>query len=880
MKRICILVLLLAGCSLYLSAAHIRGGELYYKYVSSGSSGNTSIYTVTLKLYIDCGQNNEGQLDDEITLNVFYKETRIRYGSVITAGMTKEEFIRYDPNSNPCITNPPRDVCYRLRYYTVNIELPNDPMGYVISFQRCCRIEGIKNMRPNSNDFGATYSCEIPGTSALADAVKNSSPLFTTNDAVAVCVGSGFDFDFSAIDPDGDSLSYQFCNAYTGGGPSRGDNCLTCPVPIPGAPPPYSSVNYSTGYSESAPMGPNVTINQSTGIVTGIAPNTIGQFVVTACVSEYRRGVRINTHRKDIHIKVSDCAPLRANLNPDYSYCDDFEVVFKNLQVNPTGSVYTWDFGDGTAPVQSMIPDGTIVHRYADTGTYRVHLKVVLAGKCEDETFTNARVYPGFFPAFDFDGACIFTPFEFDDNTTSRYGFADKWRWNFGDETTEADTSRQQNPSWKYNSLGNKNVQLIVGSNKGCLDTLVNTVEVSEKPDLFLPFKDTLICSVDSLQLQAVGDGIFEWTPGYNIVYANTPTPTVRPKRTTVYSVTMTERGCVATEQVKVRVVDFVTLNAGNDTTICLTDTIQLLPASDGLRYMWTANPSAFMDDASAKNPFTVPSGNTNYHVTASIGSCIAEDAFDVRTVPYPVVLAGPDQVICYDDTANINAYTDGSTFSWEPKLSLLNSNTLTPSAHPLQTRTYTLLAYDTLGCPKPGIDRITINVRPEIKAFAGNDTAIVVDQPLQLTGSGAEFYSWSPEIGLGITSIYNPVAILNHDMTYIMRTSTAEGCFDTDTINVKVFKTLPDIFVPNAFAPMGRNNELKPRAVGISSMDYFRVFNRWGQMVFQTTSFDKGWDGRVNGTIQNNGTYVWMVSGTDYTGRKVVRKGTAVLIR
>lgn len=879
MKRICILILLITGLSLSLSAAHIRGGELYYKYVSPGA-GNSSIYTVTLKLYIDCGQNNEGQLDDEITLNIFYKETRQRYGDVITARMTKEEFIRYDPNSNPCITNPPRDVCYRLRYYSVNVELPNDPMGYVISFQRCCRIEGIKNMRPNSNDFGATYSCEIPGTSALAEAVRNSSPLFNTNDAVAVCVGSGFDFDFSAVDPDGDSLVYQFCNAYTGGGPSRGENCLTCPVPIPGAPPPYSSINYAAGYSESAPMGPDVAINRSTGIVTGIAPNTIGQFVVTTCVSEYRRGVLINTHRKDIHIKVSDCAPLRANLNPDYSYCDDFKVVFKNLQVNPTGSVYTWDFGDGTPPQNSTIPDGTIEHTYADAGSYRVNLKVVLAGKCEDETSTNAHVYPGFFPAFSFDGACIFTPFEFTDNTTTRYGAVSKWSWDFGDETTLADTSHGKNPSWLYNSLGIKTVRFIVGSNRGCLDTIFNTLEVSEKPDLFLPFKDTLICNIDSLQLQAVGDGTFEWTPNESIVRANTPTPTVRPQRTTVYTVTMTEKQCVATDQVNVRVVSFVTLNAGNDTTICLTDTIQLKPASDGLRYTWTPNPSAFLDDATAKNPFTVPAGNTTYHVEARIGSCTAEDEIAVRTVPYPLVLAGPDQVICYDDTANINAYTDGSSFTWEPKFSLINSNTLTPSAHPLQTRTYALLAYDTLGCPKPGMDRITINVRSEIKAFAGNDTAIVINQPLQLTGSGAEFYSWSPEIGLGITSIYNPVAILNRDMTYIMRTSTAEGCFDMDTINVKVFQTLPDIFVPNAFVPLGRNNELRPRAVGISSMDYFRVFNRWGQVVFQTTQFDKGWDGRINGTLQNQGTYVWMVSGTDYTGKKVVRKGTAVLIR
>ena len=100
------------------------------------------------------------------------------------------------------------------------------------------------------------------------------------------------------------------------------------------------------------------------------------------------------------------------------------------------------------------------------------------------------------------------------------------------------------------------------------------------------------------------------------------------------------------------------------------------------------------------------------------------------------------------------------------------------------------------------------------------------------------------------------------------------------DTIQVMVFQTLPNIFVPNAFVPGSVNNELRPKAVGISSIDYFRVFNRWGQVVFETKELNKGWDGRMNGVIQSNGTYVWMISGTDYTGKKVVKKGTAVLIQ
>ena len=112
------------------------------------------------------------------------------------------------------------------------------------------------------------------------------------------------------------------------------------------------------------------------------------------------------------------------------------------------------------------------------------------------------------------------------------------------------------------------------------------------------------------------------------------------------------------------------------------------------------------------------------------------------------------------------------------------------------------------------------------------------------------------------------------------MEAFTEEGCFATDTINIKVFKTQPDIFVPNAFAPGGRNRILRPIPVGISEFAYFRVYNRWGQLVFHTTEAGRGWDGTIAGKNQDAGTYVWMVRGKDYTGKTISKKGTAVLIR
>lgn len=812
-----------------------------------------------------------GQLDNTVPITVFTRATNRQYGSIVTAGLDNDQTIRFDPASNPCISNPPVDVCYRIRTYSISITLPDDPDGYVISYQRCCRIENIINLAGASGNVGATYFAEIPGTDIYPDAYKNSSPRFTTNDAVAVCGLSSFTVDYSVLEPDGDSIMYSFCSGYIGASQSN-------PTPSQSSAPSYRDLSYQFPYGGSDPFGPKASINPKTGLVTGVAPAEIGQYVITVCAYEYRKGTLINIHRKDIHVKVSDCIPLQALLKPDYSYCDDFLVSFKNEQLNPPGSIYIWQFGDNTKMDTSADLEGRVQHRYVDTGTYKVSLKVILAGQCVDSTTTLAKVYPGFYPAFTSFGTCQLTPIQFFDATTTRYGKVSTWSWDFADQTSSADTSHAQNPGWRYGSTGFKKVQLIVESDKGCIDTAFNDIEVRDKPPITLPFKDTLICSIDTLQLKAIGNGIFSWATNPTIINTNSATPLVFPKTTTTYQVTLDENGCINTDFVKVRVVDFVTLDAGPDSTICLTDTIQLRPVTDGLQFSWT--PASSLNNASLKNPLAVPTGTTTYQLRSSIGKCSTTDDITLRTVPYPFVNTGKDTVVCFEDTAQLKASILASRFTWSPVNTLNSGSILNPIAFPKRTTTYTLIAYDTLGCPKPGIDQVVVTVRPKINAFAGNDTAIVVSQPLQLTGSGAEFFEWTPSSGLSNSTVSSPIALIDDYTVYAMKTFTVEGCFAIDTIQIKVFKTKPEIFVPNAFAPNGKNKILRPVPVGISKLDYFRVYNRWGQLVFQTTEAGRGWDGTLSGKLQDGGVYVWMVQGKDYTGKTVTKKGTAVLLR
>ena len=151
--------------------------------------------------------------------------------------------------------------------------------------------------------------------------------------------------------------------------------------------------------------------------------------------------------------------------------------------------------------------------------------------------------------------------------------------------------------------------------------------------------------------------------------------------------------------------------------------------------------------------------------------------------------------------------------------------------------------------------------------------------------GTGGVNYLWSPPTGLSSTTIHNPVGVYNSSIDsvrYKLIVSDAGGCLDSAFVTVRVFKTNPYIFVPTAFTPNndGKNDVIRPIAVGIQKINYFSIYNRWGQMVYTTTVNRAGWDGRVGGTLQNSGVFVWMVSAINYAGKPVFLKGTVALIR
>jgi gliding motility-associated-like protein len=1112
MKKILIAIYL---CFLinFAFANHIKGGFLSYQYLGQGISNPSNLrYKISLTVYMVCNPSS-GQLTNPISLTIFNGDgTRMVDNPSVSL---TSQYNLGKVADDPCITDDQRGCYYTIVVYELNnYELPVSTDGYTISYQRCCRIASMDNVE-NSASVGNTYSIKIPGTlSPVPNANKNSSPNFAINDTAVVCGGNFFNFSLEAKDPDGDSLTYSLCAAFEGGTTNN-------PAPNPADPPSYGTVNYLSPYSGGQPMGSKVSLDPKTGMLSGIAPLIAfsGEYVVTVCVSEYRNGVFFAESRKELHIRVRDCLPIKARLDPKPVTCDGFSINFINGETLPSGTTYSWNFGDAGAGINNTSTASTPSHTYTDTGRYTVKLKVTSGGFCADSTTLVVKVYPGFFPAFNANPPfCKGIPVSFTDQTATNFGIPTGWHWDFGVASSTIDTSIAKNPFFTYTDAGLYKVKLIVGNTFGCIDTIFRDVTILDKAPLTVFPKDTSYCALDSVQLNAttIGAGVFTWSPAIRIINANTATPTVFPASATKYYVTLNQNGCLATDSVTVKPVNdvnaaitasaisiceddtitltgsskysnvswqwspassmltptgkitkafpatntqynllvkwgnctanatkditvkplavanagpdaaicngqqtaqlqasggisyqwqpstglsnanianpiaspsstttykvsvgiagcsglkidsmivlvrelpainitndtlicsidtlqlqtnaagnfiwspnymisnltipkplvspdvpttyhvrltdgfgcintdsvfvdvklFVTINAGNDTTICTTDGITINTVSDALSYRWT--PNLYLSSDTAKRPLASPLiAQIKYYVIGNIGKCQSNDSITIKTVPYPIADAGNPVTICFGSSTQLNA-SGGSVYNWTPATFLSSTSIANPMVvKPTADTRYTVFVSDSLGCPKTVTDTVTVRVYPIVRASTGiRDTSIVQGQSLQMNATGGNQYQWSNASWLSNSNTANPVAKPEDNIEYkLLVTVFPQGCTGRDSVKIKVFKIPPSFYVPTAFSPNGDgNNEvLRPIPLGMKSINYFKVYNRLGQLMFSTTTMNKGWDGSYKGNPQDPATFVWIAQGETYTGEVITRKGYAVLVR
>ena len=251
-------------------------------------------------------------------------------------------------------------------------------------------------------------------------------------------------------------------------------------------------------------------------------------------------------------------------------------------------------------------------------------------------------------------------------------------------------------------------------------------------------------------------------------------------------TLTITSEGCTESTSTQITINPQPNFSLGTDQNICDGESYQITPngLAGGEQLLW--NPTTGLDNPNVSNPTATPAVTTTYTLgVVDQNGCAATDDIQITVNPLPIADAGADQTICDGDVTNMDA-SGGVQYSWSPATDLADPTSPTTQASPTATTSYTVTVTDGNGCTDT--DDMTISVNPLPVVDAGNDEAICDEQSVQLSASGAQDYSWNPTAGLDDPLIANPVFSGSSTALFTVTGTDANGCSNTDDVEVTVY--------------------------------------------------------------------------------------------
>ncbi|TCJ13779.1 PKD domain-containing protein [Flaviaesturariibacter flavus] len=572
------------------------------------------------------------------------------------------------------------------------------------------------------------------------------------------------------------------------------------------------------------------------------------------------------------------------------SGCSPLGVSFTASTRNRDSLV--WDFGDGALHTGL---DSLVQHTYRDTGSFLPRLLLFDRSGCSvvingTDSLHSYRLFPAL--AADSRSLCDSGTVRFQGLSTGNDRISG-WFWEFGDGAT----SVLQNPAHRYTRPGTYDVRLTNRGAQGCEATSVAfRVQVHASPKVGINLTRAAACVPALFPVQGrilrADTTILEWSwslgDGRNAAGSIPAAFTYTTPGSYPLSLQVRDaNGCTAGVSDTVLARALPAVDAGADFVLCR-DSSRRLQARGAQTWSWSASPS--LDCSNCANPRVTAPQTTRYYVTGTDAfGCSNRDSVLVTVQQrLPVQLLSRPDSLCLGRFVTLRA-AGAERYEWSPATGLDAPFAASTTAKPERTTTYTVVGRDNAGC-FADTARVTLTVFPIPQVTAGPDLELRAGDTATLRTSGSAditSWRWTPSGQLSCSTCPQPVVKAGYSSPLRVIVRNGGGCTATSEMKFTVTCNGGNVFLPNTFSPNadGMNERFFPRGKGLAGIRSFRVFNRWGEVVYERLHFNAndpaaGWDGTFRGKPAPADVYVYTCEVLCSSNEVLPLKGDVNLIR
>lgn len=571
---------------------------------------------------------------------------------------------------------------------------------------------------------------------------------------------------------------------------------------------------------------------------------------------------------------------------------NDNQFFFTNGSTSPQSPMtYRWEFGDGSTST-AVNP----TYQYNQQGIFPVKLVASSQVGCKDSMLQNVTVHPKPIVRYTINSnqQCLTgNYFQFTNNTSIVQGNL-SYLWQFGDGVTSGAVS----PAHSYLSANTYPIKLVATSDKGCRDSVSQNVRVTPSPIALFTANKTVDCFAEHdfvfTNASSLSAGAYTsfWDFGDGVGTSTATNTRYRYSQPGTYRVTLTVStadNCSATYTMNL----FLNQTPSGSilpvaTTVICEGSFVELKATPSSFYQWYKDGVAISGATAITYNATEPGTYRVEFRNSSNCAAFSSNQIMLTKVFQPVPRFEFDRSCAGLSTTftNTSIVSNSLPVSYQWSFGDGDSSFAVSPAHTYQTTGPYVIRLTVTPTKCPQLSRfiqkpITVEASPAGIRYPPVNAVTRRDLILQAREFSGARYRWTPVVGLNTDTLARPIFNHTDSMLYLISIVTTAGCRITDTLLVRMFAE-KKIYVPDYFTPNndGKNDKLYPFLVGVPKLTRFRIWNRWGQLVFQTQKTGEGWDGFYQGVKQPMETYLWMAEGLDIDGKIIYANGSVVLVR